>query len=204
VRRRAVAEDPATPTLDGGMPPSAAAEPRAPASAPTVVASSSQGAPDSGVAATNAAVLIPFEVLLTGADVSRPVEPTDAPAVTMGAVVVDGSGDSRNTLRFLVDAMPKLNACYADGVRRNARLSGRVAVVLHVDASGAVSRVERLGSSVDDASVVSCVSSLLERFRYPSTASAGRVAFALSFSPGKAPVGAKNGPRRGGPTAEVP
>jgi outer membrane biosynthesis protein TonB len=73
------------------------------------------------------------------------------------------------TIRRLVrQQFGRFRGCYVDGARRNASLSGRVAVRFVIGRDGAVYRAEDAGSDLPDPAVIACVVSAFAELSFPA------------------------------------
>lgn len=61
----------------------------------------------------------------------------------------------------------RFRLCYEDGLRRNPRLQGRVAVYFVIEADGSVTRQEDRGNDLPDRDVVACVVNGVGSLHFP-------------------------------------
>lgn len=79
----------------------------------------------------------------------------------------------------------RLRICYAEGLRQNPNLQGRVIVKATIPAAGRPSAVENGGADVPDSRVVSCVLEAFKKMDFPAPQGAsGSAVITARFFPG--------------------
>ncbi|WP_438008204.1 AgmX/PglI C-terminal domain-containing protein [Sorangium sp. So ce321] len=124
-----------------------------------------------------------------------------APSVRMGATQVSGRFPPEVVQRIVRQSFGRFRLCYEEGLRRDARLQGRVAVHFTIDPSGAVANARDGGSDLPDAAVVSCVVRAFPALSFPAPEGGSiHVVYPLQF----APPGAAAAPAAGDAAAPPP
>ncbi|XXY45909.1 AgmX/PglI C-terminal domain-containing protein [Sorangium sp. So ce269] len=90
------------------------------------------------------------------------------PSIRMGATQVSGRFPPEVIQRIVRQSFGRFRLCYEAGLRRNARLQGRVAVHFTIDPSGAVANARDGGSDLPDGAVVSCVVRAFHALSFPA------------------------------------
>jgi hypothetical protein len=86
--------------------------------------------------------------------------------------------------RIVRDNFGRFEVCYDAGLRKQPRLSGRVAVKFTIDRRGAVAMASDAGSDLEDDVVVACVVRAFDSLVFPeSTDSAVTVVYPVVFTP---------------------
>ncbi|XXY19075.1 AgmX/PglI C-terminal domain-containing protein [Sorangium sp. So ce216] len=91
-----------------------------------------------------------------------------APTIRRGATQVSGRFPPEVIQRIVRRSFGRFRLCYEEGLRRNARLQGRVAVHFTIDPSGAVANARDGGSDLPDGVVVSCVVRAFHALSFPA------------------------------------
>ncbi|WP_437509423.1 AgmX/PglI C-terminal domain-containing protein [Sorangium sp. So ce1099] len=91
-----------------------------------------------------------------------------APSIRMGATQVSGRFPPEVIQRIVRQSFGRFRLCYEEGLRRNVRLQGRVAVHFTIDPSGAVANARDGGSDLPDGAVVSCVVRAFHAMSFPA------------------------------------
>jgi hypothetical protein len=104
--------------------------------------------------------------------------------IRQGELVVSGLDDA--AVKKAVDArLPRFRLCYAEGLRHNPTLQGRVTVRIVLTAPGKPNLAQNAGSDVPDASIVRCVIETISRIDFPAPrAPQGTAVIPLLLSPG--------------------
>ncbi|XXX77428.1 AgmX/PglI C-terminal domain-containing protein [Sorangium sp. So ce134] len=127
---------------------------------------------------------------------------TAAPSVRMGATQVSGRLPPEVIQRIVRQSFGRFRLCYERGLRRDARLQGRVAVRFTIDPSGEVVNARDGGSDLPDGAVVSCVIRAFHGLSFPAPeAGSVDVVYPIQLAPpdpAAAPAGA------GAPPPEAP
>jgi hypothetical protein len=84
-----------------------------------------------------------------------------------GRTKIDGTLKASAVARVLRRGMRALKSCYQRALKRNPKLSGKIAVILTIGSTGKVSRVEIDKDTVGDGAVTSCIKSFAKRWRFP-------------------------------------
>ncbi|RJO63143.1 MAG: energy transducer TonB [Myxococcales bacterium] len=98
----------------------------------------------------------------------------------LGSLEVDGSLDADSIKSIVGRNLPSIKHCYEQQLRRNPKLAGKVTVEVTVAATGAVTRVEIVGSTLNDRTVEDCIASTIRRWRF-SKPEGGEVVFTYPF-----------------------
>ncbi|XYH99440.1 AgmX/PglI C-terminal domain-containing protein [Sorangium sp. So ce1128] len=107
-----------------------------------------------------------------------------APSIRMGATQVSGRFPPEVIQRIVRQSFGRFRLCYEEGLRRNARLQGRVAVHFTIDPSGAVANARDGGSDLPDGAVVSCVVRAFHALSFPAPEGGSiNVVYPLQFAP---------------------
>ncbi|MGK3990157.1 AgmX/PglI C-terminal domain-containing protein [Sorangium sp. So ce136] len=106
------------------------------------------------------------------------------PSVRMGATQVSGRFPPEVVQRIVRQSFGRFRLCYEEGLRRDARLQGRVAVHFTIDPSGAVANARDGGSDLPDGAVVSCVVRAFHALSFPAPEGGSiNVVYPLQFAP---------------------
>jgi hypothetical protein len=117
-----------------------------------------------------------------GGDGGVPADAEASSAIDSSANVIPANHDEAIE-HALAAANPKLEACRTAGLKRESRLSGHVRVKLHVDAHGAVTQVEDLGSKVNDGETLACFVAALKALTLPADNEAYEVVKSYTILP---------------------
>ena len=100
-----------------------------------------------------------------------------------GKTNIDGTLKASAVGRVLRRGMRALKACYQRALKRNPKLNGKISVILTINATGKVSRVEIDKDTVGDGAVTSCIKSFAKRWRFPppDDGSEAEVSFSVGF-----------------------
>jgi hypothetical protein len=109
--------------------------------------------------------------------------------IRQGFVNVNGRLPPEVIQRIVRQNFGRFRLCYADGLRRDPKLAGAVATKFVIDASGAVSKSEREGSTtLTDAAVVQCVVRAFSNLSFPQPEGGiVSVVFPVIFAPPDTP-----------------
>lgn len=124
------------------------------------------------------------------------------PRVRMGAPSVSGRLPPEVVTRIVRQQFGKLRLCYEQGLARDPKLEGRVAVSFTIQRSGEASGVA-VGGDLPDAVVKSCVERVLGGLAFPAPEGGiVKVSYPIAFSPGDAaPAAASPAPAASTATA---
>ncbi|MDI1428338.1 AgmX/PglI C-terminal domain-containing protein [Polyangium sorediatum] len=110
------------------------------------------------------------------------------------AVTPDGRVAPEEVLRQANTKIPALRACYAEALKKEPGLSGKVIVRMHVEASGAVSSSRVSGGSIGDAALGTCLAKELGSMTLPAaTKGVLEVIFPIELDPADLTKGAPAG-----------
>ena len=84
-----------------------------------------------------------------------------------GKTEVDGTLKASAVSRVIRRGMRAIRTCYQRALKRNPKLSGKVAIRLTIAATGKVTSVEIEENSMGDAQVASCIRGYAKRWRFP-------------------------------------
>ncbi len=112
-----------------------------------------------------------------------------APSIRQGATTVNGRLPPEVIQRIVRQNFGRFRLCYEDGLSRDPKLAGQVAVKFVIDASGAVSTVRSDPSTtLSDASAVQCIVRAFGNLSFPQPEGGiVTVIYPLVFAPGDAP-----------------
>jgi hypothetical protein len=111
--------------------------------------------------------------------------PLSSPSIRQGATQVNGPLATAVIQKVVRLNFERLRVCYADGLRRDPNLQGRVATKFVIDRSGAVSAAADGGSELPDQAVISCVVRAFQSLKFPAPGSGiVTVVYPLIFNPG--------------------
>lgn len=99
-----------------------------------------------------------------------------------GKTGIDGTLKASAVAAVLRRGMRGLKGCYQRALKRNPKLQGKIAVILTINATGKVIRVEIDKDTVGDSAVNSCIKSYAKRWRFPAPEDGEKVE--VSFSVG--------------------
>lgn len=99
-----------------------------------------------------------------------------------GKTSIDGTLKASAVSRVLNRGMRALKSCYQRALKRNPKLTGKITVILTINATGKVSRVEIDTDTVGDGAVTACIKSYAKRWRFPPPEDGDQVE--VSFSVG--------------------
>lgn len=99
-----------------------------------------------------------------------------------GKTKIDGTLKASAVARILSRGMRALKGCYQRALKRNPKLSGKITVILSINATGKVTKVEIDTDTVGDSSVNACIKGFSRRWRFPPPEDGGSVE--VSFSVG--------------------
>ncbi len=110
----------------------------------------------------------------------------DTPAVEVAEVsVTSGSGDAgldKDIIRRIVRAhIDEVRFCYNEGLRRDPALEGRIVAEFKVSGEGRVAAAPKIGTSIGDAEVDSCVADAIQGWRFPKTRAGEEVLVTYPF-----------------------
>lgn len=113
------------------------------------------------------------------------------PVSSFEAGVVDGATQVNGWLPVqLIQAIVRtrfgrFRLCYEDGLRRNPKLDGRVAIKFVIDLDGNVSVAQDEGSDLPDKDVIACVATGFQKLQFPPTEGGiVTVVYPIIFHPG--------------------
>ncbi|HVK63089.1 MAG TPA: AgmX/PglI C-terminal domain-containing protein [Polyangium sp.] len=111
------------------------------------------------------------------------------------AVTQDGRVAPEEVLRQATAKIPALRACYAEALKKDPGLGGKVIVRIHVEANGAVSSSRVSGGSIGDAALGTCLAKELGSITLPAaTKGTLEVVYPIELAPAdltkSAPAGA--------------
>jgi hypothetical protein len=111
------------------------------------------------------------------------------------AVTPDGRVAPEEVLRQATAKIPALRACYAEALKKEPGLGGKVIVRMHVEANGSVSSSRVTGGSIGDAALGSCLANELGSMSLPAASKGAlEVVFPIELDPAdldkSAPTGA--------------
>jgi len=85
-----------------------------------------------------------------------------------GKTGIDGTLKASAVASVLRRGMRGLKGCYQRALKRNPNLQGKISVILTINATGKVTRVEIDKDTVGDGAVTSCIKSYAKRWRFPA------------------------------------
>lgn len=99
---------------------------------------------------------------------------------------VDGQLDPNIVAKEVRSRMAAIKGCYERSLKRNPNLSGKIVVRWTITAAGTVQGVEIDTDTIGDSEIVSCIKTLIVRWRFPTPAGgAVEVSFPFLFSSSK-------------------
>jgi hypothetical protein len=102
-----------------------------------------------------------------------------------GAPLGSGHLDPQIVQSGIGARMPRMRACYAAGLRRDANLRGEMKIKFTIDTTGHTLNVEDAGSHMRDKEVLKCVMSEFSALRFPAPEGGiVNVLYPLVISPG--------------------
>ena len=110
-----------------------------------------------------------------------------SPTLRPGTAQVQGSLAPELIRRIVRARFNSLRFCYEKGLQTNPTLAGRVAVKFVIDANGAVPTAQDAGSTLSDATVVSCMVGVFKVMQFPKPQGGGIVVvnYPIVFDPGQ-------------------
>jgi hypothetical protein len=108
-------------------------------------------------------------------ETARILEGPQAAPTTSGVPVVrlrappevTGSMNAEELTKVLVDLMPGMTACYQKGLTGKPSLSGQVAIKVHVDPDGKVTRANAESTMVEDRDTLTCMADVIRAAKLP-------------------------------------
>ena len=100
-----------------------------------------------------------------------------------GKTQIEGTLKASAVARILRRGMAGLKGCYQRALKRNPKLSGKISVLLTINATGKVIKVEIDQDTVGDGAVNACIKSYARRWRFPAPEDGDKVevSFAVGF-----------------------
>ncbi len=112
------------------------------------------------------------------------------PTIRQGATTVNGRLPPEVIQRIVRQNFGRFRLCYQNGLRSNPNLQGRVAVRFIIALDGSVQSAQDAGSSLPDASVVSCIVRGFGNLSFPQPeAGIVTVVFPIMLAPGESASG---------------
>jgi TonB family protein len=97
------------------------------------------------------------------------------------AIGGDGDFDATQVVRLIRQRLSAIRACYERELRRNPQLAGKVTVDFTIQTTGSVSNVRASENTTGDDAVASCVTGVVQRFRWNPGPEGGSVTFSYPF-----------------------
>lgn len=116
-----------------------------------------------------------------------------APKMVMGATAVTGSLPPEVVQRVVRQSFGRYRQCYEQGLARDGKLEGRIAVQFVIGKDGAVASADAAKeTTLADAAVVACVVGAVRGLSFPAPDGGGvvTVTYPIQLSPGDAASGA--------------
>ncbi|MEZ4385392.1 MAG: VIT domain-containing protein [Nannocystaceae bacterium] len=103
------------------------------------------------------------------------------PRVRQAKALVSGSLD-RDIIRRIIRAhINEVRHCYNQGLQRDPKLAGRLAIKFKILGTGAVAKEVEIETSIGDEKVDQCVSKALRRWKFPKPEGGGEVVVTYPF-----------------------
>ena len=97
------------------------------------------------------------------------------------AIGGDGDFDARQVVSLIRQRLSAIRACYERELRRNPQLAGKVTVDFTIQTTGSVSGVRASENTTGDSAVATCVTGVVQRFRWNPGPEGGSVTFSYPF-----------------------
>jgi hypothetical protein len=116
--------------------------------------------------------------------------PSDGGGVK-AATTISGKLPPEVIQRVVQKQFPRIRKCYADGLRDNPMLEGRMAVRLVIEKDGSVSSASDAGSTMPDRNVSRCVLRTFHELHFPEPEGGGllTLVYPIAFDPGHSTPG---------------
>lgn len=100
-----------------------------------------------------------------------------------GGEAIGGDGDfaAAQVVALIRQRLSAIRACYERELRRNPQLAGKVTVDFTIQTTGSVSGVRASENTTGDAAVATCVTGVVQRFRWNPGPEGGSVTFSYPF-----------------------
>lgn len=107
------------------------------------------------------------------------------------ATTISGKLPPEVIQRVVQQQFPRIRKCYADGLRDNPMLEGRMAVRLVIEKDGSVSSASDAGSTMPDRNVSRCVLLTFHELHFPEPEGGGllTLVYPIAFDPGRSTPG---------------
>ncbi len=109
------------------------------------------------------------------------------PEIRQGKAKIDGNSVDKDVIRRIIrNHHNEIRHCYNEGLAKDPRLQGRVAVMFTIGPTGLVPSAAVTENTMGDRNVANCVAAAVRRWKFPKPMNGGTamVTYPFTFSPG--------------------